>query len=401
VNYLSATLVAFCALAMAPASAEAQTTLRKPGSSASSMGKAHPNTQPKAQPAPAQAPATSSAANGSEPVGRYLDTARLAPGATRQSRNPAASSFGGLAWDPTGRYLLHFDSSVLFSGRVFVLNAGSFATVREHRTHKGNVLSAVFSKDGKLALTASGDKTAQIWNIVTGNVEQTFAGHTKAVRTAYFSADQTKVLTASDDGQAILWDRVTGAQAAVFPASTKPPLVAAFFLGDGRRVATISQDGLLKVWDIASQQMLSQSKIGTAKLAYADIAPNGYAIATSATDGTVYLTDMRTGETKVLAKETVGFGFSSNPSKVRFSPNGKVIGVAGVTGLTVLSAADGAPLDKYTIANVRQAFGLTMVQGVEFTFAVDSLTVIMGPIPVEDPATGRSGGFYMEWRPEF
>ncbi|NDA63415.1 MAG: hypothetical protein EBX50_15455, partial [Chitinophagia bacterium] len=55
--------------------------------------------------------------------------------------------------------------------------------------HTSNVNSAVFSPDGKLALTASGDNTARLWEVSTGKELQVLRGHTSIVNSAVFSPD--------------------------------------------------------------------------------------------------------------------------------------------------------------------------------------------------------------------
>lgn len=380
-------------LAVTPVAA--QVTLREPGATATKNG------GPPAQKSGTRGVAPAATPRG--PVGRYLDTARLAPGAVRESRNPIVSGVGGIAWDPTGRYLLQFDSSPLFGGRVIVLNAGSFAQVREHRTHRGSVQSAVFSRDGRVALTASGDKTAQIWNVVTGEVEKSFAGHTKMVKTAYFSADpgQSKVLTASQDGNAMLWDRTTGQALGTFAGNARVQLIAAFFVGDGHRVVTVSADGSVRTWDMGTFATQTTTQVAPRNIIFADISPDGYTLLTSSNDHNIRTTDLRTGETRVLATEQSS---SIVPAKVRFSPDGKLIGVSSTGTILVLSAEDGAPLDRFNPPNPPPATGFlgALTQApLEFTFAVDSITLIIGPVPYAD-ATGAASSIarYVEWRPE-
>jgi hypothetical protein len=70
--------------------------------------------------------------------------------------------------------------------------------------HADMVFSAVFSPDGGRILTASADKTAQLWT-PNGRHLVTLSGHTARVHSAVFSADGLRILTASDDGTARLW----------------------------------------------------------------------------------------------------------------------------------------------------------------------------------------------------
>ena len=64
---------------------------------------------------------------------------------------------------------------------------------------------ASFSADGKRIVTASGDKTARVWDAATGHLTATLAGHSGPVNDAAFSSDGNDVVTASDDGTARVW----------------------------------------------------------------------------------------------------------------------------------------------------------------------------------------------------
>ncbi len=66
--------------------------------------------------------------------------------------------------------------------------------------------SASFSPDGTRLVTASKDRTAKIWDVLTGNCLHTLQGHTSFVNSASFSPDGTKVVTASVDKTAKIWD---------------------------------------------------------------------------------------------------------------------------------------------------------------------------------------------------
>src|SRR6516225_4546028 len=63
--------------------------------------------------------------------------------------------------------------------------------------HASPVTSAAFSPDGSRIVTASEDKTARIWDAVSGKEIAVLRGHLTPVRSAVFSLDGSRIVTAS------------------------------------------------------------------------------------------------------------------------------------------------------------------------------------------------------------
>jgi WD40 repeat protein len=72
--------------------------------------------------------------------------------------------------------------------------------------HDGLVRSAAFSPDGTRIVTASGDKTARIWDAATAKEIIVLRGHDGQVFSAAFSPDGKRIVTASRDNTARIWD---------------------------------------------------------------------------------------------------------------------------------------------------------------------------------------------------
>jgi WD40 repeat protein len=72
------------------------------------------------------------------------------------------------------------------------------------------VNEVAFSPDGKLLATASGDKTARLWEVASGKALATLAGHENEVNAVAFSPDGKLVATASADGTTRLWEVSNG-----------------------------------------------------------------------------------------------------------------------------------------------------------------------------------------------
>ena len=74
--------------------------------------------------------------------------------------------------------------------------------------HKDWVISAEFSPDAMLAVTASRDGIALVWQhygAAEWRIKARFFGHGGGVAGARFSSDSRSIITASKDGTARMW----------------------------------------------------------------------------------------------------------------------------------------------------------------------------------------------------
>jgi WD40 repeat protein len=99
------------------------------------------------------------------------------------------------------------------------------------------------------------DRTARVWDALTGERLLTLTGHSDGVWSVAFSPDGTRLLTSARaaDGTARIWEATSGQELLVLRGHTGT-IVQATFSPDGRRVATASRDGTARVWDAATGQ---------------------------------------------------------------------------------------------------------------------------------------------------
>ena len=76
-------------------------------------------------------------------------------------------------------------------------------------------------------MLASGilDRTVRLWDVATGEVQQTFTGHTRGVFSVSFSSEGQVLASGSQDGTILLWD--------VAPTVPDPEKPAEDLNGDG------------------------------------------------------------------------------------------------------------------------------------------------------------------------
>ena len=259
----------------------------------------------------------------------------------------------------------------------------------------GLVLGAAFSRDGRMLVSGSLDKSARIWEIASGRVLRILQGHEERVTSATFGPDHRTVATGALDGTVRLWDAVTGRQVRVLDTGERGDTLApkgsysVAFSPDGRLLATGLWDGSILLWNVATARRVhrleghqdrildlafsrdgrvlgSASADATARLwsvasgrtlsvleGHANqvisvaLDPDGNTVATGSQDGTARLWDARSGrELTVLA------GHSSYVGEVAFSSDGKVVATGAGRGHSLHSRRELAAQQSATPGSV-------------------------------------------------
>ena len=138
--------------------------------------------------------------------------------------------------------------------------------------------SVAFSPDGTRIVTGSSDRRSKVWDADKGQEALTLKGHTGCVNSVAFSPDGKRIASGSKDKTLKVWDATSGkvtltlngqtkvvkqkspARRKLFPPFEKEevintvassPVNSVAFSPDGKRIASGSADGLVRVWDIS------------------------------------------------------------------------------------------------------------------------------------------------------
>ncbi|MEV0995842.1 hypothetical protein [Nonomuraea sp. NPDC050202] len=221
--------------------------------------------------------------------------------------------------------------------------------------HTGGVLAVAFSKSGKVLATGSADGTARLWEVsdtAKPRALATLKGHEEQVGSVSFSPEGNLLATSSTDGTMRLWnvqDPAKPAQVSVVTQDSDPTRAA--FSPDGRLVALASTGGTIRLLDVrtpAKPAVLATLTSAEGAVRSVTFAPNGRYLASSSATGKVQIWD-------ITATELVGTasGHSGAVDDVAFSPDGAVLA----------SASADATVRLWSVENPREPEGTATLAG--------------------------------------
>jgi WD40 repeat protein/tetratricopeptide (TPR) repeat protein/tRNA A-37 threonylcarbamoyl transferase component Bud32 len=195
--------------------------------------------------------------------------------------------------------------------------------------HQGFVQHSTFSPNGRCVVTSSADLTARVWDARTGKPLTPPLRHQGEVRRAVFGPDGRRVATASWDRTARVWDAATG-QPITPPLQHDREVLGVAFSPDGRQVVTASEDKTARVWDTATGLPLTPSLQHPGKVQHAAFSPDGRWIVSACEDNVVRVWDAATGKPAADPLQHKGMEHKGPVEYAAFSQDGRFIVTAGL-----------------------------------------------------------------------
>ncbi len=278
----------------------------------------------------------------------------------------------GVAFSPDGRWLATGSDD----GSALLHDLRGGQPPRQLGGHSAAVDPVTFAPDGRLVATAGHDGLVQLWELPAGRLRARLATAGEPLYAVTFSPDSRLLATAGQTGDLALWRTADGRLETVLPApadeapaalwqvawSPRGDLLAAAsaagrvilatvhslpegatalqmvgrplasltggvndlrFRPDGRRLATASDDGYVRVWDTASGA-LTATLAATPPQLVLRYSPDGRTLAAAGEDGIIRLWDARTLALRARLTGHVGW-----VETLAFSPDSRLLASAG------------------------------------------------------------------------
>ncbi|MBS1808152.1 MAG: TIR domain-containing protein [Acidobacteria bacterium] len=233
-------------------------------------------------------------------------------------------------------------------------------------------LSVVFAPDGGTLACDIGNKV-RLWDVASKKEIATFHGHKDNIYTVAFAPDGKTIASGSGDGTVKLWEVAQAKEKATL-ATGSVEIWSVAFAPDGRTLA-YGAGNEVKLWDMARQQgipTLYEHRDRVKSLAFA---PDGRTLASGSDDGTVKLWDV--AQAKEKATLTSGSfvrsrGVYTGVYSLAFSPDGK----------TLASGRNGYQVKLWDVTSAQEKVTLNAEGGSVFSlaFAPDGRSLISGGI---------------------
>lgn len=209
-----------------------------------------------------------------------------------------------LAFNSTGSQLVVTASDA--TAAVFDVDGlnGTLSPRLELKGHSGPVLTAAFSPDNRVIVTAGADRSVKVWNPETGAILRSFNHHTATVHALAFSPATHAASTpsrpaicasGSDDLTVRVWQPEIGRMVRIV-RNHHGPIFAVAYHPAGTSLFSAGKEGIVRLIEGDSDAILREWRASDDWIYALALSPNGELLATGDWKGAVALWNITTGQ---------------------------------------------------------------------------------------------------------
>ncbi|MCI0633155.1 MAG: WD40 repeat domain-containing protein [Actinobacteria bacterium] len=216
------------------------------------------------------------------------------------------------AWAPDGLRI----ATVGSDGTARLWDGGTGEPLFTLFGHRAPICCLDWSPDGSRLVTGSEDGTAKVWEVSEREGREVLSLSAQDLRavvgSAVFSPDGTQVMTGDGKITATkVWDVGIGGDAEWMNLPTQPDGNLFWpgdveFLPEGRRLASINEEGGIAIWDLQTGRELRTIRVGGSLISSLDVTADGSVIAAGRDNGLATAWDVTTGEELFSAQHHAG-----------------------------------------------------------------------------------------------
>lgn len=192
---------------------------------------------------------------------------------------------GRLALHEDGRLSQLVDDARAYEGSSWLcpatqsLQAPGGALLMTLQAHAAEVNALAVTPDSQRLISASRDRTLNIWDIATGKHVRTLIGHTAAVCDAAVTPDAKFIVSGSWDKTLKVWESETGRE--LFTLRGHEAALAVAALPGGLSAVSVDTFGVLKFWDLGTGKESRTIDAHHSSAVSVAVSPDGHFVLTS------------------------------------------------------------------------------------------------------------------------
>jgi len=229
---------------------------------------------------------------------------------------------------------------------VVIFDRKSGQAAQKMKGHGKKVVRVKFHPTKDMVMSASSDKTVKVWTPSTGKCAYTFKDHKSEVTGITVHATGDYMVSASLDKTWALYDLATGVcRKLVADAAITAGYSTAAFHPDGLILGTGTEDSLVRVWDVKTQQNVVTFQGHKGAVSSLNFSENGYYLVTAGPDG------FKSWDLRKVAKQGAQAApvkhlelINGEANEAIFDYSGQYLACAGNKGIVVYHTKTWAPV---------------------------------------------------------